>query len=214
MKKNALLFFLLLPIGLSAQVLTGEEIFLKVIKNIQSIPAYTSNIDIKVDVDFIKIKDRSGKVTFTPPDKFDYNFSGFALMPKESPFKQLMDNNNERFTILDMDMLPLDGKKFRSLKLIPNNPEDELILSQLWIDQNAKIRKILVYTKDRGKVESVIDYISSPYPLPGQIEVSFDIKKAKLPPGMDGDFAKIMQQEETIKETKGRIILNYSNYQF
>jgi hypothetical protein len=38
---------------------------------------------VKVDVDFINIKDRKMKVRFESPDKFTFDSEGLALLPKQ-----------------------------------------------------------------------------------------------------------------------------------
>ncbi|OIP81055.1 MAG: hypothetical protein AUK44_10735 [Porphyromonadaceae bacterium CG2_30_38_12] len=123
---------ILLTFNSFAKDLSGEETMQKVVDKLQKVPAYKCQISIKVDVDFIKIKERSGQMSFTPPNGFKYNIKGFALLPKESPFQQFIDLKNNRFTIIDMDYEMVNNEKMRNIKLVPNNPEDELILSQVW----------------------------------------------------------------------------------
>lgn len=198
----------------AANKLSGEETMQKVAEQLQKIPAYTCNVSVKVDVEFIKIKDRSGQMRFTPPNRFNYNIKGFALLPKESPFQQFFDFKNNRFTIIDMDYETINNEKLRNIKLIPNDPDEQFILSQVWVDKTFKIRKMLVYTKDRGKVISTIDYANLPHPLPLKIAVTFDLKQSKLPAGMDGDISKMMNEKKVAKDSKGTIYMFYSNYKF
>gem|GEM_PF-5121836 len=73
---------------------------------------------------------------------------------------------------------------------------------------------MLVYTKERGKVLSTIDYTNLPHPLPRTIAISFDLKQSKLPPGMDGDMSKMMSEKKSSKGSKGTIFLQYENYKF
>jgi len=212
MRHIFIIISILLAFNSFAKDLSGEETMQKVVQQLQKIPAYNCTINIKVDVDFIKIKERSGVMSFTPPNRFKYDIKGFALLPKESPFQQFLDLKSNRFSIIDMNYEMINNEKMRNIKLIPNNPDDELILSQVWIDKTYKIRKMLVYTKDRGKVLSTIDYTNLAHPLPQKIAITFDLKQSKLPPGMDGDLSKMMSEKKQSKETKGTIYLIYNNY--
>ena len=52
-------------------------------KKMESIPPYSCDVKIKLDVKFINIKERIGKMVYKSPNEIDYKIKGFAFLPKK-----------------------------------------------------------------------------------------------------------------------------------
>lgn len=199
---------------LRSQTTTKEDLLNSSIKRLKSIPNYTCEVELKVDVEFIKIGDRKGKLTYIKPDSMRYDIEGFALLPKEDPLTKIKNLNIKDFTIIELEPENIGTEQCRNIKIVPNNTDDEIILGQVWIDKKTNIRKLSIFTKEQGKFEFLIDYMNYKYPVPKQIVVMFDIKDMKIPPGMTGEINKFYNKEKKQKTTSGKIYINYSNYSF
>lgn len=209
-----LIFLLVFLTVLHSQSTTKEELFANAVKQLKSIPNYSCDVELKVDVEFIKIGDRKGKLTYIKPDSIKYDIEGFALLPKEDPLNKIKNLNIKDYTIIELEVETIGNDLCRNIKIVPNNADDDIILGQIWIDKKTNIRKLSIFTKEQGRFEFLIDYMNYKYPVPKQITVLFDIKDMKIPPGMTGELNKFYNKEKKQKTTNGKIFINYSNYSF
>ncbi len=204
----------ILTIVANAQSISKEELLSLSIKQLKSIPNYTCDVELKVDVEFIKIGERKGKLSYIKPDSLKYDIEGFALLPKEDPLTKIKNLNIKNYTIIELESESISNELCRNIKIVPNNTDDDIILGQVWIDKKNNIRQLSIFTKEQGKFDFLIDYMNYKYPVPQKITVMFDIKDMKIPPGMTGELNKFYNKEKKQKTTSGKILLNYSNYSF
>lgn len=198
----------------NAQTISKEDLLKNTIKSLKSIPNYTCSVELKVDVEFIKIGERKGKLTYIKPDSMNYDIEGFALLPKEDPLSKIKNLNLKDYTLIELEAETISDELCRNIKIVPNNSDDDIILGQLWINKKNNIRKLSIFTKEQGKFEFLIDYMNYKYPVPKQITALFDIKDMKIPLGMTGELNKFYKKEKKQKTTSGKIFINYSNYSF
>ena len=81
-----LIIFYFLILLSSFQYAQSEEAKNKILivkKNLEKVPPYQCDIKINIDVSFIKIKERTGKMIFLSPNEIDYKIKGFAFLPKK-----------------------------------------------------------------------------------------------------------------------------------
>lgn len=173
---------------------------------------YTADITIKVDVNFIKIKDRTAKIKFQAPDVYEIESDGFALLPKNSMGMESVELLEGGYTSILMGNEVVNGHNTAYIKVIPMNATGDIILAEMWIDEkNNLIRKMKSYSKDSGSFEMSFQYADHPYELPDNITIEFDIKNSKLPASMAGNFEALMQSDKE-EETQGKVTINYANY--
>ncbi|MDY0083799.1 MAG: hypothetical protein RBR74_11510, partial [Ignavibacteriaceae bacterium] len=176
-------FFLLISNLVTAQLKKPEEILKHVVDNFNKVKDYTADINIKVDVEFIKVPEAKAKIFFKQPDKVHLQSDGFAMLPKNglefSPSSLL---NTEHTAIYENDVL-LNGVKTSIVKIIPLGNQGDVILSTLWIDQAKQlIRKVESTTKTNGVF--IIDFSYSDdfkYPLPEEKEFTYNTDKMNIP---------------------------------
>jgi hypothetical protein len=178
----------------------------------EKVQKYTADMTIKVDVDFIKIKERKAKITFTAPDEYDLDTEGFALIPKNSMAMESVEMLNEGYTSIGMGQEVIEGITTDYIKVIPTNSSGKIILAEMWIDPSSSlIRKMRSYTKKNGSFTLTFYYDNHPFDLPDSILIEFDIKNNKLPASIAGNFEALTQtQSDEIK--KGSVTITYSNY--
>jgi hypothetical protein len=178
----------------------------------ERVKSYTADMSIKVDVDFIKIKERKAKITYTAPDDYQLDTEGFALIPKNSMAMESIEMLNGGYTSISIGDEVINGIHTQYVKVIPTDPKGKIILAEMWIDPNTSlIHRLRSYTRKNGDYTLTFTYNEHPYDLPETILIQFDIKNNKLPASISGNFEALTQtQTDEIKQ--GSVTITYSNY--
>ena len=53
------------------------------VEKLERVPPYSCDVNINIDVKFIRIKERVGKNVYRSPEDIDYKIKGFAFLPKK-----------------------------------------------------------------------------------------------------------------------------------
>jgi hypothetical protein len=181
-------------------------------KNFEKLDKFQVDANIKVDVDFIKIKDRLIKISYTKPDKFTFDSEGLALLPKNGMQMEYMTLIQKGYTSIVAGQEDVQGVKTKIIKVIPEVENEDIILAQMWVDPVAnRIVKMKTYTKKSGSYLIEFKYKNHPFNLPDQTTVTFDISALTLPAKMMSEF---QPQAEKVKEgpQQAKVIVQYSNY--
>ena len=212
------ILYLFLFVGLiQAQSKNPDEIIDKVIANFNRVKDYQADVNVKVDIEFLKVPESKATVYFKQPDKIHMESEGFALLPKDglefTPSK-LLDKNYT--AIYEQDVI-LDGFKTSVVKIIPTGDKGNFVLSTLWIDQKKEvIRKVESTTKTNGTFSVNFSYDEKfKYPLPSKVIFSFNIDKNNLPKDLNDESATNQPQKKNKRInslTKGSVVITYSNY--
>lgn len=198
----------------SAQNNDADKILLKVKQNFDKIQDYKVDVDITLDIDFLKAPVSNATVYFKQPDKVKVQSEGFAMLPKEginfSPASLL---KGDYTSIYETDIV-LDGKKTAVIKTIPLGNDKEILLSTLWIDKESYlIRKVESTTKTAGTfiIEFKYDEKGIKYPLPSSMTFSFETDRVIL---RDREQNKDDSRKDKKKKklSKGTVKIVYSNY--
>lgn len=216
MKLIISMFFVFFQLGFS-QSKDPNEILNAVITNFNKVNDYQVDVNIKVDVEFIKVPETKAKIYFKQPDKVHLEADGFAMLPKNGmEFSPSAFIKKDYTAIYEQDV-DLNGYKTSIVKVIPLGDQGEVILSTLWIDQKKQvIRKVESTTKTNGTFNidfSFDDKIK--YPLPSKIIFSFNMDKMNIPSTISGETTNEKQDKKNKNSgstTKGQVIVNYSNY--
>ena len=83
---NKLFIYLILSIFPSLVISHSNEAkvrILNVVKKLEAVPHYSCDVNIDINVKFIKIKERTGKMYYKSPNEIDYKINGFAFLPKK-----------------------------------------------------------------------------------------------------------------------------------
>ena len=218
MKKIRLLVLsCLLVVGIHAQDMT--PLVQKVRAKIEQVKDYVAVGTMKTDVSFIKAPIGKVKVYFKKPDLFSIKKEGgISLLPKGGVsinMSSLMATTS--FVALSAGEAVVDGIKTRVVKMLPINENSEVILTTLYIQEaTLLVLKAVTSTRENGTYEMTMQYGAyQQYGLPDKVIFSFNTKDYKLPKGITLEFeeeTKPLTEAEKIKNRKGRVEINYSNY--
>ena len=207
------LFILLFSffIGLfSAQSSDAKKRMLNMVEKLERVPPYSCDVNINIDVKFIRIKERVGKMIYRSPEDIDYKIKGFAFLPKKEMGTISTSLFKEDFIAIDM------GKENENqiIKVIPMDINSEIVTGQFWIDSADLVQKMILITKEKGSYTAEMNYNGTLYDLPSKIRMSFDVKNQKMPALLTGDLEAYTDEMDEDEVSKGTITIMYSNHQF
>jgi len=214
MKRSALIALLILTPGIYAQTKDPAKILSAVRQKFEKISDYEVDVNIKVDINYIKVPDSKAKLFFKQPDKVKIESAGFAMLPKNgvnfAPTQFLKDEYNSIYVRQEVS----GGKKLYVVKVIPNSDTSDVILSTLWIDTELNIiRKVETTGKKGGTTTIELKYADNGSALPSEVKFFFNFGNFQVSPGINSG-----ENEQDSKKTKGRgslkgtVILTYENY--
>ncbi len=208
--KSISLFVLLLIFtpAIKAQSL-ADSLVKHIITNSSKIQTFSADVLIDVDVDFIRIPIKKGKIFFKSPDKFKFRATGFALVPKKglnfSMQKMLLQPHTALYVSSD------DTNHL--IKIVPMTADADYVIASLWIDKNLiRINKMEITSPKQGNSLMSFEYGNLPYDLPVSTKVSFDIAQIDIPMQFMGNMAMDKKKKDKSDKTSGNVILNYSNF--
>ena len=207
------LFILLFSfsVGLfSAQSSDAKKRMLNMVEKLERVPPYSCDVNINIDVKFIRIKERVGKMIYRSPEDIDYKIKGFAFLPKKEMGTTSTSLFKDDFIAIDM------GKENENqiIKVIPMDINSEIVTGQFWIDSADLVQKMILITKEKGSYTAEMNYNGTLYDLPSKIRMSFDVKNQKMPALLTGDLEAYTDEMDEDEVSKGTITIMYSNHQF
>ena len=209
-------FLLVLSIFFSSVIIysqseSAKNKILLVKENLEKVPPYNCDVKINIDVSFINIKERYGKMTFLGPNDIDYKLKGFAFLPK----KEMGGISSDLFNS-DFIAVPLGNENGNDIiKVIPMDINADIVTGQFWINNQNLINKMIIITKDKGSYTAAFTYADIPYNIPSKIEMTFDVKNQKMPALLTGDLESYSEEIQDVNEiSKGKISIKYFNHIF
>ena len=180
------------------------------VEKLERVPPYSCDVNINIDVKFIRIKERVGKMIYRSPEDIDYKIKGFAFLPKKEMGTISTSLFKEDFIAIDM------GKENKNqiIKVIPMDINSEIVTGQFWIDSADLVQKMILITKEKGSYTAEMNYNGTLYDLPCKIRMSFDVKNQKMPALLTGDLEAYTDEMDEDEVSKGTITIMYSNHQF
>ncbi len=218
MLKSIIYFLLLIAATVQPQSKDAQQLIEKVKTKFEVVKDYTVDIQVDLDVTFLKTPKVIGTLYYKQPDKVRIKSEGFALLPREgfnfSPAALLKDD----YTAIYEDEYILEGVKVAKIKIVPLGNTQNVILSTVWVDlQDHVIRRIESTTKTSGTFIIKLSYNASTlkkYPLPERMDFNFDINRMNIPKGFGGDSDDTDESKKKDKKkiTNGSVTIQYSNY--
>lgn len=204
--------FLVVIVSLNAQTKDPNKLLKALEAKFEKVKDYQAEVDVKLDMEFIKVPPTKGKVYFKQPDKFKFDSDGFAMLPKQSTSFSPMQLLKGDYTSVFVRTEKVDEKYLDVVKLVPNTDTSNFIISTLWIDAaNSVISKVETTTKKSGTVKTEFTYAPTTIPLPTVLKLSFNLGEANLPENPMNN-KKETEQNRRPTRIKGSVIMTYSNY--
>jgi len=189
-----------------AQV-NAEEILATVLKRSAEVKSFEADVSIDVDVDFIRIPVKKGRVFYKAPEKFRFRATGFVLVPKKGMNFSVMEMLNKKNTAIYVGA----DETNHMLKIVPMTDESEFVIASVWVDKTKKrINKMDVTTNGQGNYIMEFTYGTMQYDLPETTKVTFDIQQVDIPLKFIGNLK--VDQKKAGERSKGSVSLVYSNY--
>ncbi len=215
-----LIAVLLLPAFLSfsfTEAQTAQEVIAQIKAKVEKVNDYVAQGKLKTNVAFIKAPVANVKIYFKKPNKVRIrNTSGISFIPKGSVNISL-DNVFTDIDSYDVIDAGRDAKTgLRIIKLLPANDTSEVVLSTLYIDDSKMlVMKATTTTRDNGTYELQMTYGRyADFGLADKVIFSFNTREYKLPKGVtfDYDTGGTKAEENKIKDRKGKVEIDYSDY--
>jgi outer membrane lipoprotein-sorting protein len=208
---------LIFPICISAQDI--NQVVAQVKKKIELVSDYEASGKMKTNVAFLKIPIANVKMYFKRPNKLKLKSEkGVSFIPKGAMslnMNNLFVENN--YTIIDAGTEKMGNTYVRIARLLPNDDNNEIVLSTLYIDPiNLVIVKSKTTTRENGTYELEMNYKNYiKFGLPDKILFSFNTKDYKLPKGITFDFddgASTKKAAIDLKNKKGQAEITITSY--
>jgi len=217
MFRKFILLIALFSITVFSQSKDPDEILESVIKAFEKIEDYVVDVNIKVEVAFLKVPEANAKIYFKQPDKVHMESEGFALLPKQGMNFSPLGFLKTDYTALYDKEVELKGTDVTVVKIIPLDERSDIILSTFWIDQNTnRIMKVESSRRPSGTFSIDLTYPQDKpdFLLPASMIFTFAIEDMHFPTGITGDSNSEDndEKEKEEKEKTGKVYINYSNY--
>lgn len=201
-------------LNLSSQNTDPHQIIDVILEKQKNIPDYEVVVEIKVDVDFIKMPVKTATLVYTQPDDIKIKSDDFLMLPKRGLSQSILDLTKGGYDAMITGSEFLSGKDHWIIKVIPL-VQEEIILSTLWVDKESYlISRAENFSKTGGKYLVDITYYEQ-IGLPQQIQVTFEVKEFKLPLDMVNRSIEIDKEKINTDELKtGSIYLSFREYRF
>ena len=210
-------FFFLFTLIINSQNKDPEAILNNVKKEFEKVEDYQVDVQIKVNVSFLKIPDRKAVIFYKKPDKFQIESENFAMLPKSGLNFSPLGFLNYKYTAFYEREDTINGILTTVVKVIPLEASAEVILSTLWIDTNRDIiMKVESSRKPQGNFTVNLNYLKTAegFWLPSSLVFEFTIDGTGLPKKFNEYQSS--KSEQTGKEKAGpetgKVYLTYSNY--
>ena len=211
MKPYLIILFSIFSISIYAQSDEAKSKIMLVKEKLENVPPYSCDIKVKIDVSFINIKERTGKMVFKNPEEIDYKIKGFAFLPKNEIGATTTDLFNSEFIAISLGY----EQDNEIIKVIPMDINSQIVTGQFWINSNNLISEMILITKDKGSYSAELSYSGEKFNLPSNIKITFDVKNQKMPALLTGDLESYSEEVQDVnKVSKGNIYINYFNHQF
>jgi len=211
-----ILTFSILTLNLHSQ--TGEEIKANILAKIDKVKDFEADITLEIDVSFLNVPKRTGKIYYISPDQTHLDIEGFTMLPKQGVGNVVADVlKDKNSTIILTGQEKYTGVDCHILKIIPNSSDNDLALATMWIDSKNYIAlKAEMVTKNSGSYVVDMQYKKfSGFDMPIKSTVSLSIPEFSLPKTMTGDFGKKDESKKPVSKdgkVEGKVIITYDNY--
>lgn len=208
-------FLMILPQGiLHAQETDPYKILGWLKEKTAAIKSYTADIEITVDVEFIRMPVKHACLYFRQPDKIRFTSSDFLLLPKRGFQNTVNTLLNSPFMAMNAGNEKIGNREQFVIKIIPSDKKSDIILATWWIDcETGNLTRTESNTRDQGSFVVDMKYNQPADILPVEIVVSFEIEGMSVPLKLIGKSNGMILDRQKMKgKQPGRVIIRFSGY--
>ncbi len=176
---------------------------------LQSVKSYKAEATIHLDVEFINMPDKTARISFEAPDKYDIEADGFLMIPKVG-MKPMVDQMDlSKYQVVDRGVEEINGTDHVVINMIPLSKKSKVVLSTIWINPEAYlISRIETFTKKAGSF--VVDLQYDGQILPSRLAISFEVEGMNIPMKFFGNEAEVDKKAFRQAETnKGVVVVGF-----
>lgn len=214
MKRLSFIFIFFISLNL----ISGQEIdndLLQIKKRMDSIKSFNANIELNVDISFINMPTKYGKVRYKQGESTKVTSDDFIMLPKRGLDLTLNEIFRHPFITVKMGEEHHKGVLCKVINIIPTSSKANFSIATLFMDTKAKrIMKSEISTKTEGIFTTYLGYQDYMDALPVTVEVQFAVNSVKIPLRFLGKETevdrKVIKQEGS---KTGKIFLTLSEVQ-
>lgn len=198
--------------NLHAQELDAD--LLAIQSRLDSIVAYTADVELTVDISFINMPPKSARIALEEGKEPSFQSDDFALLPKRGIDFSMRELFKYPFITVYRGEELLNGYSCKVVNVIPTTKKSDFSIATLYLDtQKRQIAQAEINTKKEGSFLIDMFYDSPKAALPERVVVSFEVERLSIPinfMGKDTSIDRKQLREEGPKT--GKIFLQLSNY--
>ena len=179
---------------------------------IASVNSYSADALIKVDVDFLKMKERKAHITYKYPNKLDIDSKGFVLLPKFGfrPFMKTINSEDNMAVYSGRETI--NDETCHVLKLLPRE-DGKIVMLKLWIrTSDYLVQQSETFTRRSGNILVQFQYENEV--LPSKMIFNFETKGINIPWKLVGNSIELEKSKVSDdKITNGKVSIEFSNYE-
>lgn len=183
-------------------------------QKIERIMDYQADIEIEVDVEFIRMPVKHATIYYKQPDRVRFESDEFLMLPKRGFDKQVTDILDEPYSAIYLGREMLEGKENHLLRIVPLGKKPEVVLATWWIDtENYLITRNESTLRKGGNFTVDFIYGDPGIPLPTQMTFSIEVEKFSIPLKFIGKAEGMEIDRDKMKEdSRGKVYIRFSNY--
>ena len=214
--KISFLFAILLFSGiiLRAQEPDPYAIIDSVSNRLGKINDYQADIEIEVDVDFIRMPVKHARIFYKKPDIIKFESDEFIMLPKRGFDKQVTDILNEPYSAIYLGREELNGRQHDMIRIVPLGKRPDVILATWWIDpEKFLIARNESTMKKEGNFTVEFIYGDPGISLPTEMIFTIEIEKFSLPLKFIGKSEGLDIDREKMKGSNtGKVYIRFDHY--
>ncbi|MBN2174251.1 MAG: hypothetical protein JW731_08975 [Bacteroidales bacterium] len=181
---------------------------------LEKIQDYQADMEIEVDVDFIKMPVKHATIYFKQPDKFKFKSDEFFMLPRRGFNNSFQKIIKEEYNALYTGEEIINGRRQYVIKIIPLSKKPDIILATWWIDEERYlVSRAESNTRNDGTFLIDFIYHDPAINLPAEMKITFEIEKMKLPLIFMGKKEGVeFEKNQTKGKREGVVYIRFSNY--
>jgi hypothetical protein len=192
---------------------TAEEQVLLVKSRLDSIETFLADIELHVDISFIKMPDKEAQAAFKKGEDVVITADDFVLIPKRGLDLSFSELFEYPFMVIDRGEVEGQSTSLLAISILPSDSKADFSVANLRIDtQKQRITWAEINTKKDGSYTLNLTYSDSHAVLPTILDVSFEMDRIRIPLNFAGSDVTIDRKEmrkTDLKTGKITLTLNY-----